>query len=199
MGITGAFYQILRENNNAPALIIGEKNYPWSVADCGYNRVRIFSSSNGWVELQEQWGPCNYSRLYIDSGRSILGFSFWPSLTCFVILVHTSNSMVMHINIKASCKRWKYKETAEKTKSAGMTGSHGTKITTSTLHAKKLNQILRTSWSKHSRTYSLWHQLGQTNLEHSLAPQDVFYSMLKKKTSILEKRDLETWFFSWDK
>ncbi|PON60585.1 hypothetical protein PanWU01x14_151970 [Parasponia andersonii] len=71
---------------------------------------------------------------YIDNGRSILRLFFLANLTCFVILMHKSKSIVMHTKINARRKCLKYKETAEKTKKAKMTSSHITKITTSTLH-----------------------------------------------------------------
>lgn len=75
---------------------------------------------------------CNYM-FYIDNGRSILRFFFLANLTCFVIFMHKSNSIVMHTRMKASCICLKYRETAAKTRKARITSSHMTKITTSTL------------------------------------------------------------------
>ncbi|KAF3486627.1 hypothetical protein F2Q69_00054865 [Brassica cretica] len=48
-------------------------------------------------------------------GRSILRFFFLANLTCFVTFKQTSSSKAKHNKTKATCNRWKYKETAENT------------------------------------------------------------------------------------
>lgn len=93
-----------------------------------------------------KWATCDFDWYYIDKGRSILRLFFLANLTCFVILMHKSKSIVMHNKINARRTCLKYKETAEKTKKAIMTSSHITKITTSTLHPemerKKVQNIM---------------------------------------------------------
>ena len=68
--------------------------------------------------------------------RDSLRFFFLANLTCFVTFKQTSSSKAKHNKTKASCNRWKYKETAENTKNAKITSSHMTKTTTSTLGDK---------------------------------------------------------------
>lgn len=80
-------------------------------------------------------------RFYMDKGRSILLFFLLANLTCFVIFMHKSNSIVIDTKTKASRMCLKYKETAEKTRKARITSSHITNTTTSTLEEEKLEAV----------------------------------------------------------
>lgn len=75
------------------------------------------------------------AHFYIDNGRSILRFFFLASVTCFAIVTHTSNNKLALTKMNASFRFVKYNETTEKIRSAKITSSHITKMTTSALVA----------------------------------------------------------------
>lgn len=101
------------------------------------NKDRIISwdfTFKNWLGVTKRF-PIEH--FYIDNGRSILRFFFLASVTCFAIVIHTSNSKLTLTRINASFRCVKYNETTEKTRSAKITSSHITNMTTSALHQGK--------------------------------------------------------------
>lgn len=115
--------------------------------------------------------------IYMDNGRSILRFFFLANLTCFVIFMHKSNSIVTQTKIKASRIRLKYRETAEKTRKARIMSSHIINTRTSILQAIKGREgIRKVSISQYRKRMT--H--GQINLKYDV-PDILYISLLNKQ------------------